>query len=155
MPYLMKKRTIRRESQAGKSALRVARRRARDGSDRIAVAAATKGVQSRMKTGASTTGLWRTMDFIVAFRAWSRQKCAALAPFGPRAPILTNSDHPPLDLRFVANRVATHVFPGVFSGGKKALPAQWWRRGALTVVQNGLVNELKHGFWVILAKTCE
>ena len=66
---------------------------------------------------------------------------AGFRPVGPPAPILTNSGHPPRDVCFLANRVATAVYPVFFWGGKNAMPAQWRKHGALEVVENGLENE--------------
>jgi len=63
------------------------------------------------------------------------------APVGPPAPILTNSDHPPISEWFLIARVVFRVFPVFFRGGKSAMPAQWRKQGALEVVENGLENE--------------
>ena len=103
--------------------------------------------KERMMTEIWLTEKWRPMDSIFLD--------AGLAAVGPPAPILTNSDHPPLKIRFLATRVAVQVFPVFCRGGKNAMPAQWWKQGTLEVVENGLSNEMKHRFWAILAKTCE
>jgi len=147
MPNSRKQIDIHRESWAGKPALRAAACRARS-----AVGSSTKSTthtKNRGRRGEDRNRDDRNMGnhgFALAGGGIpvARHKpviAAGHAPVGPRAPILTDSDHPSRKECVLSKRLTTSVYACFFRGGKKVISSQWRESDALEVAKNGLENE--------------